>query len=77
MLCQYKDALGVPGEGVHRHWLGVAWADVVMTVVGSAGLAYFFRLPFLLTLVVVFVLGIVLHQVFCVRTTLDVALFGT
>jgi hypothetical protein len=76
MLCQYKDALGVPGVGVHKHWLGIAWSDVIMTVVGSAAVAFFFRISFFPLLAGMFLLGIVLHRVFCVRTTVDRALFS-
>lgn len=37
--CQWRNILGVPGEGVHRHVLGVAWIDVVATLVAAAVIA--------------------------------------
>jgi len=76
-LCKYKNALGVPGKGIHSYRLfGVAIADVIMTIIGALLISFFFKTKFVYTLVVVvFVLGIVLHRLFCVRITLDKILF--
>jgi len=76
-LCKYKDALGIPGKGIHSYRLfGVAIADVVMTIIGAAILSWLFKWNFIYTLVSLFILGIVLHRVFCVKTTVDKLLFG-
>jgi uncharacterized membrane protein len=75
-LCKYKNALGEPGKGIHSYRLfGVAIADVIMTIVGAFLIAYFFKLSFIKTLLVLFLTGIVLHRLFCVRTTIDKLLF--
>jgi uncharacterized membrane protein len=75
-FCKYKNALGVPGKGVHSYRLfGVAIADVIMTIIGALLISFFFKTNFIYTLVVIFVLGIALHRVFCVRTTIDKLLF--
>ena len=75
-LCKYKNALGVPGKGIHSYRLfGVAIADVIMTIIGALLICFFFKTKFVYTLVLLFVLGIVLHRLFCVRTTLDKILF--
>lgn len=74
-LCRYKDSLGVPGKGAHTHFLGVAVVDVTLTVLGAALLARATGARFLYVLVALFLLGIVLHRVFCVRTTVDRLLF--
>lgn len=75
-LCQYKDALGVPGKGVHSYRLfGVAIVDVLLTVLGAVLIAYFFDLSFSWTLVTLFLMGIGLHRLFCVKTTVDKLLF--
>ena len=72
MFCKYKDALGKPKHGVHAYrFFGVAIVDVLMTVVGAGLLAWGFGWSFWVTLGGLFVLGIVLHRLFCVRTTLD------
>jgi hypothetical protein len=75
MFCQYKNALGIPGKGVHTHVFGVAIMDVIMTIIGAGLLSYFFKWNFLLVVVILFALGIVLHRLFCVKTTVDKVLF--
>jgi hypothetical protein len=76
-LCKYKDLLGVPGKGIHSYRLfGVAIADVIMTIIGAAILSYIFKWNFTYTLIGFFLLGIILHHMFCVKTTIDKLLFG-
>lgn len=75
-LCKYKNALGTPGKGIHSYRLfGVAIADVIMTIIAAALISYFLKYSFVTTLVTLFILGIVLHRLFCVRTTIDKVLF--
>lgn len=75
-LCKYKNALGIPGKGIHSYRLfGVAVADVIMTILGAALISYFSKISFIKTLLVLFLLGIILHRIFCVRTTLDKLIF--
>jgi len=75
-LCKYKNVLGKPRKGIHSYRLfGVAIADVIMTLVGALILAYVFNWSFIYTALGLFILGIVLHRFFCVRTTLDKVLF--
>ena len=75
-LCQYKNIFGKVGEGVHSlRFMGVAIVDVLLTILGSYILSLIFHWDFWITLVIVFILGIILHRVFCVRTTIDKLLF--
>jgi hypothetical protein len=75
-LCKYRNALGVPGQGVHSVRLGgVAVVDVLLTIVGAYVIAYFTRTSFAWTAAGLFLLGIILHRLFCVRTTIDRLLF--
>jgi hypothetical protein len=77
MLCKYKDALGIPGEGIHSYRIfNIAIMDVVFTIVGAALIHYFIpTYKFMYILLFLFVLGIILHRIFCVRTTVDKLLF--
>jgi hypothetical protein len=76
-LCKYSDILGKPNEGVHSYRLfGIAILDVIMTIVASFIISYFLKFSFLYTLVFLFILGIILHRLFCVKTTVDKLLFG-
>ena len=75
-LCKYKDALGQPGKGIHSYrFMGVAIADVIMTIIGALIISFLIKKSFLLVLIVLFILGIILHRLFCVRTTIDKLLF--
>jgi len=77
-LCKYRNALGVPGKGAHSVRLGgVAIVDVIMTLVGAYIISYYARASFAWTAAGLFLLGIVLHRLFCVRTTVDKLLFPT
>jgi hypothetical protein len=86
-LCSYRNALGVPRRGVHRQRMlgNLAMMDVALTVIASLLLSFFFFSPFqyfvyfIKIFVIVFLtlvgLGILLHRLYCVRTTIDIWLF--
>ena len=76
-LCKYKYALGVPKQGIHSFQIGgIAVADVVMTIIGAFIISFIFNVSFVYTLIFLFLLGIFLHRIFCVRTTIDKLLFS-
>lgn len=75
-FCQYKNSLGIPHQGIHSHrFMGLAILDVIGTFVGGLLIAYLFKLSYFWTCISLFVLGIFLHRLFCVRTTIDKILF--
>jgi hypothetical protein len=75
-LCENRNALGVPGKGVHSLRVGgIAIVDVIFTLVGAYIIAYFARTSFAWTAAGLFLLGIIMHRMFCVRTTIDKLLF--
>lgn len=75
-LCKYKNILGEPNKGIHSYRLfGVAIADVIMTIIVAYLLSIIFNIKFIYTLIILFVLGILLHRLFCVKTTIDKMLF--
>jgi len=75
-LCPYKNALGIPGKGIHSYRIfNIAIMDVIMTVIGALVISYFSGWNFGWTLLGFFLLGIILHRLFCVRTTIDKLLF--
>lgn len=75
-LERWKDALGEPGKGAHAiRFLGVAVVDVALTVLAAALIAWFQPAwPFWKVLVALFLLGILLHWLFGVRTAVARAL---
>jgi len=78
MLCPYKDILGKVGEGAHSYRIAnIAIVDVIMTIIGAFILHFLFPKYSVLSIaIVLFLLGIILHRLFCVRTTVDRLLFG-
>ena len=77
MLCAYKDLFGKVGEGAHSYRIAnIAVVDVIATIIMAFLLHYLFpAYKVLHILIVLFLLGIVLHRIFCVRTTVDRLLF--
>lgn len=74
--CPFKNILGKPNEGVHSYrFANVAIVDVIMTIIVAFIISVLFAIPFWKVLGVSFILGIVLHRFFCVRTTVDKLLF--
>ena len=77
MLCQYKDIFGKVGEGVHSYRvLNFAIVDVIVTIIGAYLISRVTKQNFIIVLVLFFILGIILHKFFCVRTTVDKLIFG-
>ena len=71
-LCKYKDIFGRPREGAHAYRIfNVAVVDVIATVVVAFLIARAFGFVFWKSLVVLFLIGIISHRMFCVRTTVD------
>jgi hypothetical protein len=76
MSCRYKDVLGVPREGVHSYRLfNIALADVGLLLLFAWLVKFLASTSYALAVLISFLLGVVLHRVFCVRTTLDRILF--
>ena len=77
MLCKYKDMFGKVGEGVHSYRIfNIAIVDVLFTILGAFIIHFLIpKYNFITILLVLFVSGIILHRMFCVRTTIDKLLF--
>ena len=76
MLCPYKNMFGAPNTGAHSYRIfNLAVVDIIMTIIGAYIISYFSKYPFSYTLAILFIVGIILHRLFCVRTTIDKILF--
>lgn len=85
VLCKYKDIFGIPGEGFHKiRFFGMALGDIILTILLAIILFVIFVMTgymnkniysFLYILIVCFLWGIILHKLFCVRTTVDKLIF--
>ena len=75
-LCKFKNVLGIPNKGIHKYrLLNIAIIDVIFTIIGGFVLSKSFNINFYKITIFLFILGIVLHRLFCVRTTIDKLLF--
>ena len=76
-LCKYKNILGESKKGVHSYRIfNIAVVDVTLTLVASYFISYKTKLTFLQSCLIMFILGIILHRLFCVETTIDKFLFN-
>ena len=75
-ICKYKAMFGEPNAGIHSYRLfNLAIVDVGATILAAYVISIFSGYKFWLVLLILFILGIVMHRLFCVRTTIDKALF--
>lgn len=72
-LCPYTNIFGRPNEGVHKYRIfNVAVVDTLLTIFAAFLIS---RRHFWIVLALLFITGIILHRLFCVRTTIDKLLF--
>jgi hypothetical protein len=77
-FCHFQHIFGNPNEGVHKiRFLHLALVDVALTVLVAFLLSFYLKTPFYRVLIVLFLMGIIMHRLFCVRTTVDKLLFPT
>lgn len=77
-LCKYKNLFGEPGTGIHKYrFMGISILDVAITIILALIIAWWMKWSMLYTVVGFFIVGIIVHRMFCVRTALDKLLFGS
>ena len=76
-LCKYSEIFGKPNTGLHSYRLfNLAIVDVILTILGGYTISKSYKLNYYNTTIILFILGIILHKLFCVRTTVDKLLFN-
>ena len=74
--CPYANILGEPGKGFRKIRLfNISVLDVLATIVGAYFISKKFHKSFKVVLIILFITGIILHKLFCVRTTIDKIIF--
>ena len=81
MLCHYKNILAEPNKGIHSIRLfNIAIMDLLMTIAAAVLLGVLVfdgtKCIIILLFLSLFFLGIILHRLFCVNTTINKAIFG-
>jgi len=75
-LCKYKNIIGEPRTGLHQYRLfDISVFDVGVTVFAGLLFSEIFKWNVWYTLGGLFLIGIIIHRMFCVRTTVDKVLF--
>lgn len=77
-FCDKKDMFGKPREGNHKMRipiLDVAAVDVIATIVAGLIISKIFGCALMTVLIILFIIAIIAHRVFCVRTRVDKLLF--
>ena len=85
-LCKYKNIFGEPNTGIHSiRIFDIAIIDVLFTLLFAVAFYQFIIIDWLkmndkiklwMVITLFFALGILLHRLFCVKTTVDKFLFG-
>ena len=70
MFCKYKDIFGIPGKGFHSlRLMDVALGDYIGTILLAILMSHVTKYPLVLTTIFMFILGLILHILFCVPTS--------
>lgn len=77
MLCEYRNIFGIPGEGFHKERLfGLAANDLLGTLAIILLASYISGYNIILIGIIIIILTIAIHRLFCVNTTLNLKIFG-
>jgi len=78
-LCKYSNIFGAPNTGIHKYrFFNVAIIDVIRKLIISY---YIYRynnkkIKLINITIMMFILGIIMHKIFCVKTTINKLLFN-
>lgn len=76
MFCEYSNIFGEPGQGIHSIRLfNIAIIDVIATILVAYPISKYFSIDYTIGIITLLVCGIILHRLFCVRTSVDKLLF--
>jgi hypothetical protein len=82
-LCKYSNIFGKPNTGLHAiRIFDSAIIDIIFVFLGAYIAHYYINKYFntntkyIVYLIELFILGIIMHRLFCVRTTIDKYLFS-
>ena len=68
-LCKYQNVFGVAGQGAHSYRiLDTPMVDYIGTILLAFIVTKVTRVPLVITTILMFVLAILLHYLFCVKT---------
>jgi len=74
---KFKEIFGREGEGVHSiRIFNIAIVDVLLTILGGLLISCYMKINFWIIFLFLIMIGIILHRLFCVNTTINKMIFG-
>jgi hypothetical protein len=75
-LCQYKNIFGEPNTGAHSYRIfNIAIVDLGLTILASYLIAKYYSMDFIYVFIIMMLIGLIMHKLFCVDTTLTKLVF--
>jgi hypothetical protein len=76
-LCPYRYLIGKENTGLRKKFrlFDIAVIDTLTVIGGAYAIHYYSKENFYQILVILFLLGIIAHRLFCVKSTIDKFLF--
>jgi hypothetical protein len=76
-LCEYKDLFGKPNTGLRKYRVfDIAILDTAVVIIIGFIISFFTRINIWIILGALFISGVFMHRIFCVRTGVDKMLFS-
>ena len=77
MFCKYNNIFGNVRKGLHSYRIyDLAIIDIILTILAAYIIKKYYNFEnFIFICIKLFLLGIIFHRIFCVRTTIDKLLF--
>ena len=76
-FCEYKNIFGEVNKGIHSfRILNIAIVDLFLTILLAYIISKYTRYNFFIIFSGLILLGIILHRIFCVNTTINKLIFG-
>jgi uncharacterized membrane protein YcaP (DUF421 family) len=76
-FAKYSEIFGKPNTGFHSVRIyDIAINDLLGTIALSGLLSYILNYNFIILFIILLILGIFLHRIFCVNTTINKVIFG-
>jgi len=76
-FCKYSTIFGYPNQGIHSYRLfNIAIVDVIGTLFIGYIINKITKIKLYIINIVLFIIGIIMHKIFCVNTTINKLLFS-
>ena len=77
MQCKYKAIFGNENTGIHAIRLfNTAFIDILGTILIALIISYIFNYNVYIVFIILMIIAIILHRLFCVNTTINKHIFG-